>query len=253
LNGARVAIISASQIVAQSAAAAVRSLGGFVAPANDVSDVLLLDWRMDYSAAEIADLKREAGPVIALIAQEERSAIERARAAGVDHYTLKPVRRRSLAERIRLALGDAAAESAHGAHDDIEPQAPTGQRVLLAEDNPINALLARTLLARMGLVVDVAHDGEEAVAAAASAPYDLILLDLRMPRLDGFAAAERIRALPGAAGKTPLVALTADAGEEERARAQKAGMDGFLTKPIDAQRLANMIARFTASAKAARL
>ncbi len=81
----------------------------------------------------------------------------------------------------------------------------------------INALLARTLLSRVGCTVDVVQDGEEAVAAAAAAPYDLIFLDLRMPRLDGIAAAQRIRALDGPAARTPLVALTADAGEEDRA------------------------------------
>ena len=105
-------------------------------------------------------------------------------------------------------------------------------RVLLAEDNPINALLARTLLTRAGCIVDTVQDGEEAVEAASKAPYDLILLDIRMPRLDGFGAAQRIRALR-ARSPSPIIALTAESGEEEEARALKAGMDGFVTKPIE--------------------
>jgi CheY-like chemotaxis protein len=120
-----------------------------------------------------------------------------------------------------------------------------GLRVLLAEDNPINALLARTLLAREGCIVSVVHDGEEAVAAASAASFDLILLDIRMPRLDGLEAAARIRAGGGPSARAPLVALTADAGEEERVRAFQAGMDDFLTKPIDATRLLAVAERFT--------
>ena len=87
-----------------------------------------------------------------------------------------------------------------------------GMRVLLAEDNPINALLARTLLTRAGCIVTGAHNGEEAVAVAATGAFDLILLDIRMPRLDGFAAAELIRAGGGPSAAAPIVALTADAG-----------------------------------------
>ncbi|HRE45392.1 MAG TPA: response regulator, partial [Terricaulis sp.] len=112
-----------------------------------------------------------------------------------------------------------------------------GLRVLLAEDNPVNAILARTLLTRAGCVVAAVQDGEEAVAAAAAGPFDLILMDIRMPRLDGLEAAQRIRTGHGPNAEAPIVALTADTGGEERAQALKAGMDDFLTKPVDADRL----------------
>ena len=123
--------------------------------------------------------------------------------------------------------------------------------MLLAEDNPVNALLARTLLQRAGCRVDVVGDGEEAVTAAARGGYDLVFLDLRMPRLGGVAAARRIRALPGDVGAVALVALTADAGDAERADALEAGMNDYVTKPIDPERLAMVAARFTQGAKAA--
>jgi CheY-like chemotaxis protein len=97
---------------------------------------------------------------------------------------------------------------------------------------------------RAGCTVVVAQDGEEAVAAAAAAPYDLILLDIRMPRIDGVEAAERIRAGQGPSSAAPMVALTADAGDEERVRALRAGMDDFITKPIDAARLIAVANRF---------
>jgi CheY-like chemotaxis protein len=163
----------------------------------------------------------------------------------VVHYTLKPVRRRSLAERIKVALGEGDALPVETIAEEAPPVTLHGLRVLLAEDNPINALLARTLLTRAGCVVSLAQDGEEAVQAAASGAYDLILLDIRMPRVDGLEAAERIRAGAGPSSRAPIVALTADAGDEERARAFKVGMDDFLTKPIDAGRLLAVAERFT--------
>jgi CheY-like chemotaxis protein len=182
--------------------------------------------------------------MIALVPQEERASIDLCRAAGVAHYTLKPVRRLSLVERINLALG-VNAPAGTGRREELSLTSLLGLRVLLAEDNPVNALLAKTLLARAGCIVTVVHDGEEAVIAASAGAYDLILLDIRMPRLDGVAAAERIRTGTGPSAEVPIVALTADAGEEERVRAFQAGMDDFITKPIDAARLLAVAARFT--------
>jgi CheY-like chemotaxis protein len=162
------------------------------------------------------------------------------------------VRRRSLAERIKVALGEADASLVESIEEKLpQPDLLRGLRVLLAEDNPINALLARTLLTRAGCIVSIAQDGEEAVATAAAGAYDLILLDIRMPRLDGLEAAARIRAGVGPSARAPIVALTADAGEEERVRAFQAGMDDFVTKPIDATRLLAVAERFTPRPNAA--
>jgi signal transduction histidine kinase/CheY-like chemotaxis protein len=252
IPGVRVSIVTPSPLLAQATRITVASIGGLPVARDDRPDVILYDRRSDLPEEKLEELKRSARAVIALAPQEERGAIEQFRAAGVLHYALTPLRRRSLAERIKVALGEADAEVDEGARQaEGDRQTLKGLRVLLAEDNPINALLARTLLTRSGCFVVAVQDGEEAVAAAAVAPYDLILLDIRMPRLDGIQAAERIRALPGDAGRTPIVALTADAGEEERARAFKAGMDDFITKPIDAARLLHVAARFTPPANPA--
>jgi CheY-like chemotaxis protein len=246
LAGVRVCVLSGSPVLAQALRAMLSSLGAHIANQGDAPDVVLVDWRNGVDSEEIEALQQSARAVIALIPQEEREAIAQCRAAGVEHYTLKPVRRRSLAERIKVALGEAdQAVVDHVQRADAAPQTLAGLRVLLAEDNPINALLARTLLARVGCTVTAVGDGEEAVIAAAAAPYDLILLDVRMPRLDGLEAAERIRAGQGPSARAPIVALTADAAEEERARARKAGVDDFITKPIDAPRLLAVAARFT--------
>jgi signal transduction histidine kinase len=243
------------------ARAIVATLGGLGADARRIArlddaggaDVLLVDHEI--AQGDAGPFLRAGMPLVLMAPQEEREAIAAYRAAGVAHHLLKPLRRRSLAARILAAArGTAPREVAPTLED--ERAAPTldlGLSVLLAEDNPINALLARTLLQRAGCRVSVVGDGEEAVAAAARGGYDLVFLDLRMPRLDGVGAARRIRALPGAAGKVRLVALTADAGDAERAAAHAAGMDDFVTKPIDPERLAAVAGRFTQQAKIATL
>jgi signal transduction histidine kinase/CheY-like chemotaxis protein/HPt (histidine-containing phosphotransfer) domain-containing protein len=106
-------------------------------------------------------------------------------------------------------------------------------RVLLAEDSRSNQLVAAAILRRAGFAVDVAGDGEEAVERAAARRYDLILMDVQMPKLDGFGATARIRALPPPAGAVPIIALTASVRPEDRDRCIEAGMTGYVTKPID--------------------
>jgi CheY-like chemotaxis protein len=101
--------------------------------------------------------------------------------------------------------------------------------VLLVEDNPINAMLARALLAREGCDVVHAPSGEEALAASRIAPFDLILMDMRMPGLSGEQTA---RALRADGITTPIVALTANAFEDDRQACLAAGMDDFLVKPL---------------------
>lgn len=244
LEGVRIAIVGGGQVLSQAVRAMIISLGAEAVERNAQPDVILYNWRDGVIAGEVAQLKRAARAVIALLPQEKRETIEACRAAGFTHYTLKPLRRRSLVERVRIALGENPAQPA-AQRRDMPPQALTGLRVLLAEDNPVNALLARTLLARAGCVVSAVQDGEEALAAANAGRFDLILLDIRMPRLDGLEAARRIRAGEGPNARAPIVALTADAGGEERTQALKAGMDDFLTKPIDAPRLLAVAERFT--------
>jgi PAS domain S-box-containing protein len=106
-------------------------------------------------------------------------------------------------------------------------------RILLAEDGEANQLVAAAILRKAGYAVDLARDGEEAVGAARTAAYDLVLMDVRMPRMDGFAATALIRAMPGAAGRVPIIAMTAAAMSGDREKCLAAGMDGHLPKPMD--------------------
>jgi len=189
---------------------------------------------------------------IVLVTPDDRDELGSLRAAGFTGYLVKPVRAASLAARFAseppafeepdaghdAAPGDGAARPAHG-----------GLAILVAEDNEINALLARSLLARLGHRPTIATTGRQAVeswlaAHSAGEPYDFILMDVHMPELDGIAAARRIRDIEAAADgpRVPIVALTANAYGDDRDACLAAGMDAFLTKPLDRERLAELLA-----------
>jgi CheY-like chemotaxis protein len=131
-----------------------------------------------------------------------------------------------------LAFPRATAASATQPAPAAAPADLHGVRVLVAEDDPVNQLLARELLSRRGAGVTVAANGAEAVAAVSRGDFDVVLMDIRMPEMDGLTAYRHIRALPGRE-TLPILALTANALAEERARCLAAGMDGYLTKPLE--------------------
>ena len=118
-----------------------------------------------------------------------------------------------------------------------------GARVLLAEDSAVNQQVAGELLALAGITVDVAADGRTAVEAAMTGSYDLILMDIQMPVLDGLEATREIRRLPGL-GAVPIVAMTANAFEDDRRACLAAGMNDHLAKPVDPERLYATVARW---------
>jgi CheY-like chemotaxis protein len=127
-----------------------------------------------------------------------------------------------------------------------------GLSVLVAEDNEINALLMRSLLTRLGHHAVVCSNGEEAVeswlsARSGGAPYDLVLMDIQMPQLDGIETTKRIRDLEAGGRQTPILALTANTLAEDRYACFEAGMDGFLIKPLDREKLADALAGLAAS------
>jgi len=115
-------------------------------------------------------------------------------------------------------------------------------RILLAEDNAINALLTRTLLEADGCIVDTAEDGILAVEAVKINTYDLILMDMRMPNMDGLEATRKIRAMSGrTAQELPIIALTANAFDDDRDACFDSGMNDFMTKPVSAEELTEMV------------
>jgi CheY-like chemotaxis protein/HPt (histidine-containing phosphotransfer) domain-containing protein len=126
----------------------------------------------------------------------------------------------------------------------------TSGRVLLADDNRVNQKVALGALQRNGLQVDVANNGEEAVAAWATGIYDLILMDCQMPVMDGYQAAREIRSRETGTRRIPIIALTADAMKGTEGLCREAGMDDYLTKPIDRDRLSEVINRYVPAAAA---
>ncbi|MEX2009145.1 MAG: response regulator, partial [Dongiaceae bacterium] len=117
-------------------------------------------------------------------------------------------------------------------------------RILLAEDNQVNQMLAVAMLGRAGHRVDLAGNGIEAVDAVHSRPYDLVLMDVQMPDMDGIEATRRIRAMPGKKACIPIVALTASAMKGDRERFLEAGMDDYIAKPIDRGQLLDVVAHW---------
>jgi signal transduction histidine kinase/CheY-like chemotaxis protein len=131
-----------------------------------------------------------------------------------------------------------------GTAADAAPVGLAGLRALVAEDNPVNQLVLLRSLERYGFAVDLASNGEEAVRRCESASYAVILMDCRMPVLDGYEATRRIRRQEGPAGRhTPIIAITANAMVSDRELCEEAGMDDYLTKPIEPAELARCIAR----------
>jgi len=121
-----------------------------------------------------------------------------------------------------------------------EPQ-PAPLKILIVEDNRVNQLVMERLLDRLGYEADLAEDGQEALEAAERSRYDVILMDIRMPRLDGFGATRRLREDPGLYGQPYIIAVTANAMRGDRERCLEAGMDEYMNKPIDAKRLAELL------------
>jgi CheY-like chemotaxis protein len=113
--------------------------------------------------------------------------------------------------------------------------------ILVVDDNATNRMVAETLCSMFGCTTEPAEDGEEAVAAAATGRFDLILMDIRMPRMDGVAATRRIRSLPEPVGRTPIIALTANADAEETAAYLSAGMNGVVEKPMKPDQLLQVV------------
>ena len=198
---------------------------------------------------------------IVLITPAERHELPALQATGMNGYLVKPVRIVSLAAQVGGApLGGAPDAFDRSAAPDRAPSvagnAGRAFTILIAEDNEINALLAHALLKRLGHRPTLARDGAAAVAAwhaarAAGAPYDLVLMDLHMPGTDGIEATQRIRGAEHEGKRTAIFALTADALSEDRDACLAVGMDGFLTKPLDRERLAEVLAQLARTPLAA--
>jgi PAS domain S-box-containing protein len=254
LAGRRIALVTRNSVLREGLTAQIRAFGGEAVPLDSLDlgpavDTLLIDGG---TSAE-PELPAPPDPnirSIVLIAPEARAELPTLKAQGFAGYLVKPVRLGSLAERLCVPFTPHAVlpVSRHAGKPSLrEEPAPRRDekiQILLAEDNPINAMLTRELLRRRGYAVSEVASGEEALVAIERERFDLLLTDIHMPGLDGIETARRIRARELAQGgdRLPIVALTADALETGKHACQDAGMDGFLTKPIDPAELDAMLA-----------
>ena len=181
---------------------------------------------------------------LVLVTPAQRAELETLKDAGFSGYLIKPVRAASLAAR--FAVDDAFDPGAtEAAMEPDDARTASGLSILVAEDNEINALLARALLVKLGHRPTMAVSGEAAIeswlaARTAGTPFDRVLMDLHMPGIDGLEATRRIRTMEDEyeSPRTPIIALTANASMEDRDACLAAGMDDFLIKPLDRDRLA---------------
>lgn len=123
-----------------------------------------------------------------------------------------------------------------------------GKQILLAEDNDLNAEIAETVLVEAGIEVKRVEDGLQCIEELKKMPekyYDVILMDVQMPNMDGYTATEKIRHLDDSRAEIPIIAMTANAYDEDRRKAQEAGMDGFLAKPLDVDEMMRLLGKIT--------
>jgi PAS domain S-box-containing protein len=207
-------------------------------------DLAILDAQMpdqdgfELATAVRADRALAATRLLILTSAGQRGDGERCRQLGIQAYLTKPIARADLVEAVGTVLAGTA--SAPGEVDLVTrhsiAESRHALRILLAEDNPVNQQVATAMLLKRGHQVDVVSNGREAVDAVAREGYDVVLMDIQMPGMDGFEATEKIRALPQ--GRTvPIIALTAHALSGERERCLERGMSGYLAKPFKAHDL----------------
>lgn len=263
LKGLRVAVMSRNRALREGLYLQIAAVGGIPTDPRSPADMMLIDAGTGNVPELTARPVLGAGPAIpslVLLTPNARGSLHDMREIGFAGYLVKPVRQSSLITRLQWHRDSPDQTMSLPDRPDFEPPpipAPfldghpatarttgKGLHILLAEDNPINMMLIRELLRRRGHGVTEVTTGNDAVQAVLEEDFDLLITDIHMPGMDGVEAARTIRAGEARMGKsrTPIVALTADALEGGQKACRDAGMDGFLTKPVDPVELEEMFA-----------
>ena len=206
---------------------------------GDAFHAYIIDWRLpDMNGIEVTRQIRSLGddtPIIILTAYDWSEIEVEAKAAGVTAFCAKPMFMSDLRETLMTALGQKKEQN----NDDVLPETDfnfKNKHILLVEDNELNSEIATEILTEYGFIVDTAENGAEAlekVSTSKPGTYDLVLMDVQMPVMNGYEATKCIRKLKDPAlANISILAMTANAFDEDRKKALESGMDGFLSKPI---------------------
>ena len=208
---------------------------------------LLIDHAWGYEPCTIADIKvykPEAKSIGCGQVLSSAYSSEKAKAAGIDAFIAKPLFRSRLTATLRQFTSGRKENTARNYLEKLSEADYTGKRILLVEDNELNREIAGEILQMTGAEVETAENGKIAVEKVEASPkgsYDLIFMDIQMPVMNGYEATAAIRSLPGAKGKLPIVAMTANAFAEDVQLAKNTGMNGHIAKPLDMNKLNDVL------------
>lgn len=217
------------------------ALQAAAALAKHQNSILICD--LDIAVEGGQRLTQAAGSSYVMLTPATRGRIDGFKRMGFGGYLMKPIRAATLIAVLNESADLQPQRRRHDLAKDARPDR-SAIKILVAEDNKINALLIKSLIERRGHRAEVAENGNRVIEALSAEPYDLILMDMHMPTLDGVAATRKIRAIGGPASETPIIALTASSEANDRQRCLEAGMDDFLTKPIDPDELGAALERW---------
>ncbi len=216
--------------------------------------IVLLDMQMPGMDGEQAAHEIKSDPamrevqIVILTSMGQRGDAARLESLGCAAYLLKPVKQQLLYDTLRTVLAQKNVQQPRlVTRHSISEQKRQGKRILLAEDNPINQKLAVILLQKAGFSVDAVETGQRALEKMQTQVYSAVLMDVQMPDMDGFEATKQIRQWEGNECRVPIIAMTAHALKGDRERCLQAGMDDYVTKPIEPQVLFTTLDRWTQS------
>ena len=210
---------------------------------------VILDWKMPEmdgieTARKIRERVGKEVTIIILTSFEFSDIEEDARAAGVDAFIAKPLFRSRLTAALRQFTSEKKEKNARDYLEEFSKVDYTGKKILIVEDNELNREIAAEILGMTGAEIDVAENGKIAVEKVMNAPeneYDLAFMDIQMPIMNGYEATAAIRSLPGARGKVPIIAMTANAFAEDVQLAKNTGMNEHIAKPLDMNKLNDVL------------
>ena len=239
---------------AQSGSSAIHNLKEAVS-SGEPFRVALIDMQMQGMNGEATATGIKGDPdikdteLIMLTSIGIRGDAARLESIGCSGYLTKPIKQSRLYEAISAVIEQASPQkSSEGlfvTRHSLAEKKRQNTKVLLVEDHPVNRMLASKILKNAGFHVDPVNDGQQAVDTIQEHQYDVVLMDVQMPRMDGFEATRVIRTLEGASRHTPIIAMTAHAMQGDREKCLQAGMDDYIAKPLKSQDLLNLIKNWT--------